>query len=105
MLAARSSTRGAKFRNVSGGNDNSDGHRCVEVRKQVSVTRRFPFQAWAETLGMDFQNDQVRLSREVLLQSPGQLFAGRKVNESVPEIVCGAVPGGLNANLFPNRSR
>lgn len=100
-----SSAHGAKFRNVSGGNDHSDGHRCIEVRKQVSVTRRFPFQAWAETLGMDFQNDQVRLSGEVLLQSPGQLFTGREVNEAVSEIIRRAVPCRLNANLLPNGSR
>ena len=87
MLAASSSARGAKFRNVFGGNDNSDGHRCVEVRKQGTVTRRFPFQVWAERLGIEFQNDQVGLSGEVLLQSPGQLFTVRKMDETITDVV------------------
>lgn len=87
MLAARSSARGAKFLNVFGGNDQRDGHRSIEVRKQGTVTRRFPFQVWAERLGIEFQNDQVGLSGEVLLQSSGQLFTGRKVNEAVSEVI------------------
>ncbi len=57
------------------------------MRKQRAAARFLPFQAIAETIGVDLEQHQTGLPREMLVERAAKLIACGEMNETVAAIV------------------
>ena len=72
---------------------------AVEMRKQLAAARAFPFQGRAQRLGIDRNQEQPRLPREMLGDGPRHLGRGGKMDEAVALVVGTAAKGALIEQL------
>src|SRR5258706_6423257 len=74
------------------------------MRKQLVVARGFPAQRVPQPVGVDLDQDQPGLPKEMLPRCLGYLRGERKMNEAVADIVGAAPVHALPLSLAPGRS-
>lgn len=75
--------------------------RAVEMREQVVVARALPFQRRPEDIGIDRQQQQIRLPGIMLRRRFGHLPRRREMDEAVAQVMGGAGEDAGRRGLRP----
>ena len=78
---------------------------AVEMRKRLTAARNFPAQRLAQPIGIDRDQEQPGLAREVFAGRAFELGSGRKMDEAVAHVVVAAAKYAMPLGLSPCRSR
>ncbi len=89
---------------VADGDDGAEIEFAIEVRKQFAVARGLPAQRVAERIGIDLDQEQTGLAKEMLAGRLGDLRRGGEMDEAVAQVVGAAAIHTLTLGLAPGRS-